>query len=318
MSKKSIIALVVAVVLVGSGVGVYYYMNSATDIEIKDSFKVGDKHALVYEYSDEMLRITGITGSGDDLIFETFDDWYGTQTGTYNELKSRILEVLCYTPEDASVDVMETFGEKRISTPFGDRDCIVYKREYDDYTMKYYVGKTNNVFYMSEDTDADGFSSYVEILQKSGMIIESDTEIDVIKAASLKEGDCIEYSAKASSTYEIEEVNPAEGDEPETYKFKGSDSPKTRQEVIGYLNLVVPEGYRDIIGDPVGSEKVNTSLGKVKCDVYKYYDEDEGVESKVFVSNGIIVKIESEELRYTIYWENTDLIVKKQSISINF
>lgn len=308
-----IVAAVVVVALIGAGAG--YFFLRTVEIDVKDSFEVGDKHTIVTE-EFHGLKIKKIIGEGDDLEFEVlvYEGFYSdTLTYSYADLKEEVEErgnMLFFNDSDLDADT--TVSEKRIDTDFGKRNCKVYtttlkmQESTDDayeQVTKSYMGKDNNVLY--KITVETPFSKSENILNKSSLIIESQTEAKVKDVEDLKVGDGVFIDYYSVTTDEISKVTPAEGENPAKYNIKYNPGDRTYDEVLEYLNLIVMD-Y--LIEDAVKSDKtetVKTPLGRVVCDVYI----DSETEMKLYVSNDIFVKAESDNFSW--YWEDTDFIVKK-------
>jgi len=129
MSKSGIIlAFAVVVALVGAGAGIYFTPNEndTVEIEIKDLFEVGDEHTRVMEL-DIVLEISNIRTVGGNLIFDVYEDGsLDSSDQTYEDLTDYIIGGIVFdeTESDATAG-----DEERISTPFGERDCIVYTED---------------------------------------------------------------------------------------------------------------------------------------------------------------------------------------------
>jgi hypothetical protein len=314
MSKAGIImAVAVVVALVGAGAGVYFTPNENDTVEIgiKDLFEVGDEHTRVME-RDIVLEISNIRTVGGVLIFDVYGNG-GLEASdqTYEDLTYGIIDGIVF---DESESDAVAGDEVRISTPFGDRDCIMYTYDHGDGSKSvYYVGKDNNVVYRNEYLVNDVvFTTYT--LQKSDLLIESNTAIGLKNAGDIEEGDS--YSFKLMYTYilVIEGVNLPEGDGAVTYDVRVYRSllevSLTRDEIIRGLVLILPEEVRDSAVD-VRIENMDTSLGRVKCLAYTCV-EGSGTEITYYVSNDVLVMIGGiASGNAKIYWENTDLVVAK-------
>lgn len=295
MSKKGLIAAVVVVALITAGAGLLLYLP--VEIEVKDTFKVGDKHTLSVEI-EERYTIKEI--SGDPLSFKI--EGYEFPL-TYVDLKDEIEDFVLFDEDTTDM----TTEEKRIDTDFGKRDCTVYTYVDGTYTAKHYVGESNGIYYKFTEE----YGNYIEVseLKKSNMFTESPSEFKVKEAKDLKVGDSLAFTTNIKTTNEIEEVKPAEGENPEEYRFKGESTFYTRDEVIDKHNLVVPEIMLED-AEQKGKETVKTPLGRVACDVY--IATESGTEHTAYLSNGILVKVESEG--FAMYWSYSDFIVKKNAL----
>lgn len=299
MSKKGIVVAIIVVVLIGAGAGVYFFMPAK--IEIKDSFAVGDKHTIVRETKGS-FEITEINEEGGNKLFElehSYGTWSESDSYTYNELVIEIKSVLIFNEDITDA----TSEELRIDTDFGKRDCIMYalSKEFGDF--EYYVGKDNELVYKTtfkSETYEETFE-----LKKSNMFIESQNEVTIKTANSLKVGDKIPFTESRSDWDEIEEVIPADGDTPELYRFKGDSFYLTREEVLSMLLISIPEEVLEG-AELKGTKNVETFLGRVTCDVYTYTEAL--VKTEVYVCNDIFVMIEHEY--GSMYWSNSDIIVK--------
>jgi len=314
MSKSGIIlAFAVVVALVGAGAGIYFTPNEndTVEIEIKDLFEVGDEHTRVMEL-DIVLEISNIRTVGGNLIFDVYEDGsLDSSDQTYEDLTDYIIGRIVFdeTESDATAG-----DEERISTPFGERDCIVYTEDMGEGLEDvYYVGKNNNVVYRDEQL-VNGMVLATYTLQKSDLLIESNTAIGLKNAEDIEEGDSCSFKIMYMYTFAIEGVNLPEGDGTVTYDVRvfGSslEEPLTRDEMIQATVLFLPESIRDSAVD-VRIENVDTSLGRVKCLAYTCEDGP-GIEITYYVSNDVLVMIGGISGGMAkIYWEHTDLVVAK-------
>ncbi len=177
----------------------------------------------------------------------------------------------------------------------------------------YYVGKNNNVVYRDEQL-VNGMVLATYTLQKSDLLIESNTAIGLKNAEDIEEGDSCSFKIMYMYTFAIEGVNLPEGDGTVTYDVRvfGSslEEPLTRDEMIQATVLFLPESIRDSAVD-VRIENVDTSLGRVKCLAYTCEDSP-GIEITYYVSNDVLVMIGGISGGVAkIYWEHTDLVVAK-------
>ena len=314
MSKAGIImAAAVAIALVGAGTGVYFFLDQdqAVGIEIKDQFEVGDKHISVTEWGTIMYEISNVTKVGEDLKFDVYENGGSTESDiTYDDLREYILHGIAF--DASSIDAIEG-DETRTSTAFGDRDCVVYTHDNEDGSKEiYYVGKDNNVVYKREYMIDDVITQRY-ILQKSSLLLESNTDIGLKEAGEIKESESILGKIVLISTLIIEGVTPSDGDTPVTYDVRilgeGSGNHLTHDEILEMVNLALPD--LDDSEKGVVTEGVRTSLGKVNCDVYTYAAEP-FFEFTFYISNDILVMLDGTLFGSAIrtYWEYTDLVVR--------
>ena len=308
MSKKSmVIAAVVAVALVGAGIGVYFYLDQTVGIKIKDQFEVGDKHIHVVEVEYE-IKITKISQDGEDTIFTVkyFDSGF-EEDKTYAQLESMIYSTILFDGPGIGYEVR---GEERISTAFGNRDCIVYVRnDGNDQKRIIYVGKNNDVKYKSEEL-LDGVAIYTTTQGRSSLFIESSDSIALKGAGDIKVGDSVTQMSVMKIIFTIEGINPSTGDEPVTYDLLVNgelESSLTRDEIIETVFPVLPDEIKDSL-ELVGTERIDTFLGKVECDAYAFTDESTGMTAKYYLCDDIFVTARSDISK--MYWERSDLIIK--------
>ena len=314
MSKSGIIlAFAVVVALVGAGAGVYFTPNENDTVEIgiKDLFEVGDEHTRVMEI-DIVLEISNIRTVGGDLMFDVYENGIlNSSDQTYEDLTYGIIGGIVFDETESDAIAGD---EVRISTPFGERDCIVYTEDLGDDTVGvYYVGKDNNVVYRNEEL-INGIVYTTYNLQKSDLLIESNTAIGLKNAEDLEEGDSYSFKIMYRYTFTIGGVNLPEGDGTVTYDVQvfGSllEEPLTRDEIIRAMDLFLPESIRDSAVD-VRIENVDTSWGRVKCLAYTC-EYDSGIEITYYISNDVLVMIGGISGGIAkIYWENTDMVVAK-------
>ncbi|MGE4212269.1 MAG: hypothetical protein AB7E75_02765 [Candidatus Methanomethylophilaceae archaeon] len=316
MSKTGIfMAAAVAIALIGAGAGVYFTPNEndTVEIEIKDLFEVGDKHTMVVELGTTEYWISDVKTVGGDLRFDIVANGGPVISDvTYEELSDVLLgEIAFYeTESDATAG-----DEERISTPFGERDCIVYTEDLGEGSEDvYYVGKNNDVVYRQEHLVNDVVTMAI-ILQKSSLMVESNTAIGLKNAEDIAEGDSVSFKIAYMSTLVIEGVNLPEGDGTVTYDVRISGSaygePLTRDEVIEEAGLVFSGDLENDLID-AGIEIIDTPLGKVKCDVYKNAVFPV-LEMTYYVSKDVLVQNAGIILGITLkmYWEHTDLMIVK-------
>ena len=161
-------------------------------------------------------------------------------------------------------------NEERISTPFGDRDCIVYTQNNGGSSKDvYYMDKNNDVVHKNEYFVNDlVFATFT--LRKSSLLVESNTMIGLKNAEDVKKGDSSSFKIAIMHTLVIEGVNLPEGDGTVTYDVRilgvPYEGPLTRDEVIESGYFLLPEYLEDSVKH-VGIEIMDTSLGRVNCDV---------------------------------------------------
>lgn len=313
MSRTGMImAAAVAIALVGAGTGVYFFLDQdqAVGIEIKDQFEVRDKHVRIMEFNRIVYEISNITKVGEDLKFDVNEDPAASDL-TYDDLRDYILNEITF--DASSIDAIEG-DETQTSTAFGDRDCVVYTQDYGSgYKDIFYVGKNNDIIY-KEEYLIDDEVVVRRVLQKSSLLLESNTDIGLKEAGEIKEGDSTSSKLMLISTLTIEKVNLSDGDAPVTYDVRISGGflydHMTRDEILEEAYLILPEDAENSEKGVV-TERVSTPLGKVNCDVY-LLTEFPGYDVKFYVSNDVLVMISGGFLNETtrIYWEYTDLVVR--------
>lgn len=261
---------------------------------------------LVYKVSD-------VTGTGDDLKFRVHvNRWPMIPDMTYEELRDAILGNITFDTSGGSAAESE---EAHISTPFGDRDCIMYTYDDGDGSKEvYYVGKNNDVLYKEEHLSDDVLFE-TRTLQKSSLLVESNDTIGLKNAGDIRKGDSASFTTMSMSTLVIEGINLPDGDGAVTYDVRilgePSDRTLTRDGILEEAGLVLPE-YREDGLKRIGMGIVDTSLGKVECDVYAYGDELD-IGASFYLSDGALVMngVGFIGLAAKIYWEHTDLVVAK-------
>ena len=316
MSKTGIfMAVAVAIALIGAGAGVYFTPNEndTVEIEIKDVFEVGDKHTMVQEIGTTKYWISDVKTVGGDLRFDIVaNGGLVVSDLTYEEMSNGLLGEITF---DESGSGATEGDEERISTPFGERDCIVYTKDLGEGLKNvYYVGKNNDVVYRQEQLVNDVVTMAI-ILQKSSLMVESNTAIGLKNAEDIAEGDSVSFNIAYISTLVIEGVNLPEGDGTVTYDVRISglacEEPLTRDEVIEEAGLIFPEGLENDLID-VGIVIVDTPLGKIKCNAYKDAIFS-GLEITYYISKDVLVQNTGIILSITLkmYWEHTDLVIVK-------
>ncbi|MGE4577492.1 MAG: hypothetical protein AB7D42_03045, partial [Candidatus Methanomethylophilaceae archaeon] len=114
------------------------------EIEIKDLFEVGYKHTMVVELGTTEYWISDVKTVGSNLRFDIVaNGGLMISDVTYEELSDGLLGEITF---DESGGGATAGDEERISTPFGERDCIVYTEDLGEGSEDvYYVGKNNDV-----------------------------------------------------------------------------------------------------------------------------------------------------------------------------
>lgn len=307
MSKTGIITAVLILGVILSGMGVYYIAirEETVDIELKERFEVGDEHTYVLDIYTPLHTITSITGTFEDPIFSLYAVPV-PQNLNYEELEILIRDRVILETDDPIWTTYENIGVERISTAFGDRDCIVLYLKDETSERTFYIGETNNVIYRDE-TKLDGLLNVV-LLEKSGFFIESEDELDIKDKEEIVVGDSVNIKIMRKVWLIIDAVNPAGETSPLTYDFvffMNLTMSVTYDEILESAVLVMPDYVET---KRVGTEIIDTSLGKVRCNVLNVVSEDlAGM--KYYISNGVVVMAYSDKI--SLHWEETDLIIRK-------
>lgn len=158
---------------------------------------------------------------------------------------------------------------------------------------------------------------YVDELKKSSMFIESNDEFRLKDAKDLKILDMFQYVYRDMEITEITEIIPAEGDNPVMYNIGTETAPDlvSRDYLVRELGLKVSGELMLKPFEYKGTETLETFLGNVTCDVYEATEYSHGYTEKVYVSNGVGVKLVFESMDSydyeSVYWSHSDFIVKK-------
>lgn len=306
MSKTGIITAVLILAVISSGLGVYYIAihEETVDIELKEIFEVGDEHTYVLDISAPLYTITSITGTSEDPIF-SLNTFPFPQNLNYEELEILIRDRAILDTDDPIWTTYENTGVERISTAFGDRDCIVLSSKNETSEHTYYIGETNSIIYRDE-TKLDGLLNVI-LLEKSGFFIESEDGLDIKDKEDIAAGDSINIKIMRKVWLIIDAVNPAGEASPLSYDIVFFMNPEsvTYDEILESAVLIIPDYVET---KRVGTEIINTSLGKVRCNVLNVVSEDL-VGMTYYISNGVVVMACSDKI--SLHWEETDLIIRK-------
>lgn len=299
MLKKGVVAALVVAVLIGAGAGVYFLYSAPEEdstLSVKGSFEVGNRHTTIEKYRTT-IEVTGIK-EGNEFAVMNNGEPEDISHGEMGYYKEWLIE------SSGVVDDEHKTGNERIMTVFGERDCTVYFKDFGWITVTYYIGEHNGAAYRAERVY--GVAKEVHVIEAADMYIESNDTFELKNPQDIKVGDKFISYSETEKNYEIAEIRPAEGNNPETYRIKTDDDPEylTREELLDTLGIYVSDYVIDTY-ERKGTVSVDTPLGKVKCDNYAD-DEDLGLGSFVYVSNGIYVKSGSDFHQH--YWTYSDFI----------